>query len=268
MVGDWRLIAGDVRSPLLIVEHPAALGVKEQEAIARFAREGGTVLLTGMAVLLKGPLRDLAGLASASAPEQAEPLSVPSGGTTHAVKAALFRIRPEGAETILAAKDATGTTHPFLTRHAVGKGAAWYAAIPLLSRERGATVPMPLLKEAFERVRPAAERLVATDAPDHVEVVLRRLGNRLVLHAVNMAKGERTVVPRGTLWYKPVTIHRLPEVPAHRVTLRVPARPKAVRVQPDGAALTGWRFEDGRLTFDAPAFAVHLMVEVELDRSG
>ncbi|MBN2450836.1 MAG: hypothetical protein JXR77_10630 [Lentisphaeria bacterium] len=38
---DWRLLDGDVRSPLLLVEHPRALADEEIAAMLRFAEKGG-----------------------------------------------------------------------------------------------------------------------------------------------------------------------------------------------------------------------------------
>ncbi len=78
-----------------------------------------------------------------------------------------------------------------------------------------------------------------------------------------MHKGERRVIPRkGT--YDVVTIDRLPEVPSCSVTVRVPSKPAAITLQPQGAPIENWQYKDGRVPVPVPAFDVHQIVVVDM----
>lgn len=48
MVGDWRLWEQDIRSPVLIVEHPKRLSQRDVESLVAFTHKGGTLLISGM----------------------------------------------------------------------------------------------------------------------------------------------------------------------------------------------------------------------------
>jgi len=64
-----------------------------------------------------------------------------------------------------------------------------------------------------------------------------------------------TLARQGTLFTR-----NIPPVPACRVAVQLPARPARVTLEPQGAPLAGWRYENGRLLADVPAFATHQMV--------
>ena len=113
----------------------------------------------------------------------------------------------------------------------------------------------------FEQVLPSSQRLLATDAPETVEVVLRRQGDRQIVHLVNMAPGERGVYRSGTRSYP--FIKSLPRVRECRVSIRRSERPASVRFQPEDKPVDEWDYQAERLTFVVPPFDVHQMVVIE-----
>jgi hypothetical protein len=131
-------------------------------------------------------------------------------------------------------------------------------AIPLLSKHGDNVVPAGLLKQVFARVAPPSRRSVTTTAPEWVETGLRKKGSAYVLHLVNLAPGKRefNTVGRRQL----VKITDIPPAPPCHVSVQLPARPRAVRLEPQGVALEAWRYETGRLEIDLPSFAIHQMV--------
>jgi len=260
-VPDWRLADGDVRSPLLVVEHPKVLTKETVDGLLAFVRGGGNLLVTGMGLGRDGRLPEVFGAGAVSNPKGPEPLTATVDGAEHAFRHWLTRLELRGAEAVMTVRDAQGKAHPLLTRHGVGKGTAWYVPVPLLSLHGDQVVPEAVLREVFAQVRSAADRQVTTTAPPEVEVVLRHRGKTAVVHLVNMARSERKVVR--TVRRRYTEIRSLPPAPACEVTVRLPARPTRVHLEPQGEDLDGWTYADGRASVTVPAFAVHQMVVFE-----
>jgi len=269
MVPDWRLRARDVRSPLLIVAHPKVLTRQTVTDLIEYAKAGGDLLMTGMGATRDKRLPTLLGLTDIVGPRGPEPLVSKVADVPLKLNHWLFRSRCATAERIIEVKDAQGRTYPLLTRCRLGKGSAWYVAIPLFAHRGKQAAPDALLRSVFDQVVPLSKRLVTTNVADSVEVVLRRKGNAYVLHLVNLAPGLREVIKTRRRRFTKIT--HLPPVPPCHVSIRLPAKPTAVHLQPSAKALEGWRFESGRLEADLPAFDVHQMVVMQIakgDRQG
>lgn len=262
MVGDWRLHAQDVRSGLLIVEHPKRLSRKSVDAVANFVRDGGTLLVTGMGVSSGGEtMRNVLGVDKVLGPKQAERLIVEHDGQEWPFEHHLYRFQSDEAEPVILARDRKGASQPLLVRHRFGQGTAYYFATPMLTSHGANVVPPALLRTVFDQVAPSQERLIRTDAPESVEVVLRARGDDRIVHLVNMARGERQVFEAGRRKY--VNLSQLPAAAACEVQLRVAARPRAVTLQPQDVPLSDWSYQDGIVRAKIPSFAVHQIVVVE-----
>ncbi len=261
-VSDDRLARQDVRSGVLIVEHPKVLTKRAAGDLAKWVRGGGSLLLTGMGITQHHKaLAEACGVADVIPPKGAEPLAAHIAGRKHAFEHWLYRLRLAGAEQVLSVTDRNGVSQPLLTRHRCGKGAAFYAAVPLLSLHGKNVVPPVLLRAAFEAVLPAEKRLLVTDAPETVEVVLRRKGAALAVHLVNLAPGKREEVVSNRRRYRRIT--DIPPVPACRVRIRTGARPKAVHLEPGGTPVGDWTYRDGRVHVPVPQFPIHRIVVIE-----
>ena len=261
MLPDWRLESGDVGSPLVIAEHPKGMTRKTADHLLEFVRGGGSLLLTGMGISQDKRFADLFGVRILSAPAGPERLTVTLGDTPRDFDHWLFRLEATTAGTLLHVLTADGKGYPLLTRSTLGKGRLYYAALPLLTKHGKQTVPHPVVENVFEQVLPASQRLLHTDAPETVEIVLRRRGNRQIVHLVNMAPGERKLYRSGDRSYP--MIASLPPAPKCRVALRQQARPTSIRLQPQDVPVDNWDYEDGRVTIEVPTFAVHQIVAVE-----
>jgi len=273
MVGDWRLHAGDVRSPVLIVEDPLALGDETVKAILEFANDGGAVLLTGGAAALNPRLLSSCGLRRIQSSNGSVKCSAKIGKAEVRFENKLYRVTPQKAEALMFLRDRNGKRHPLLLANDYGKGRVFYASVPLMSLrgyellpEAQPTTPVALARVVLEAVLPAAKRRLTTDAPENVEIVLRDQPGRLVLHLVNMARGTRPWPRPKTGAVKFMMISDLPEVPASRVTVRVPRKPARLTLQPGNTALDEWTYSDGRVTCRVPAFSVHQMVVIHPDK--
>ena len=261
MLPDWRLESGDVGSRLVIVEHPKGMTKKTADDLLRYVRGGGAVLLTGMGITQDKRFTELLGVEMQSGPKGPERLAAGLNETSHEFDHWLFRLEPTTADVLLSVQGADGKQYPFLTHRGLGDGDLYYVSLPLLSSHGKQAVPRPVLEAVFERVLPTEERLLATDAAETVELVLRRQGDRRIVHLVNMASGEREMHGSGTRSYP--LIKSLPPVSRSRVSLKLPDRPTEVRLQPQDVMIEDWEYVAGRLSFEVPGFAVHQMAVIE-----
>ena len=134
----WRFLEDGCDAAVLVVEHPKRLDPAEKARLARFAKEGGSLLLTGMATAHR-ELRELLGIDDRIAgPKGTEPLSVSMRGTKHTFTHWLTRVAPTTAEVLMRVSDEEGRSHPLLLRNRVGGGTVFYvgAAAAVRPRER------------------------------------------------------------------------------------------------------------------------------------
>jgi hypothetical protein len=260
LVPDWRLHEGDVRSPLLIVEHAKRLDADTVQSLIRYARQGGRLLLTGMTPYRDPPLQRLSGVVLAKGPAAAEPLSVKTAGGAIALEHWLFRVRTEAAQTLLEAETRDASVVPLLTANQVGQGTVYTFAAPLLSEHGENVIPEPLLRQVFAICLPEPARRLSVTAPATVEAGLREREGQQIVHLVNMAAGERATFRRAGREY--TRIESLPPVPEVQIRLRLDERPAAVNLQPQGTLMEDWRFDAGVLRVTVPEFDVHQIVVV------
>jgi hypothetical protein len=58
-------------------------------------------------------------------------------------------------------------------------------------------------------------------------------------------------------------IEELPPAPACRITVRLPARPAKVVLQPQGTECDNWIWNNGLLQVHVPGFEIHQMVAIQ-----
>jgi hypothetical protein len=264
--GDWRLYDQDIRSPLLIVEDPKKLTRNDVNALIQFISSGGNALVTGAGLQHDQRLPKVFGLTKIAPAQEPEVLVLTINGRKYSFQQNFFKVKTGRAKTILTVTDTAGKTWPFLTAYGHGRGTAYYIPAPLFHTNNDQLSSLELLRDVMAIVSPPEKRLLTTEAPEHVEVVLRLQDNQYVLHMVNMAKGQRTYYPPRRKRQRPVPfIHSLPAVEAHKASIRLPRKPKKITVQPADIVLKDWRYVDGRVELVVPKFEVHQMIVLQLD---
>ncbi len=209
MVGDWRLWDQDIHSPVLVVEHPKRLLPKSVAAVEQFVRSGGRLLITGMGVSSGGPqMRALCGVADVVGPRQADRYTTTFSGGEQSFLHHLFRVAPSGAEILLTAKGPQGDEVPLLTHHRVGQGYAYYFATPLLTLHGECEIPAPADAVCVSASGAGGGSVAVDRRATQVSCVLRRQGEKRIVHLINMAAGLREVFKAGTRSY--VNISSLP----------------------------------------------------------
>ena len=190
---------------------------------------------------------------------------------TDANRRALRRYVENGGRVLLTGKavgaaqlaDTQAPAAPGLSRYALGKGEVCCSLQPLVASaaNQGNLPATPV--QLLHRILPPAERLLSTDAPETVELLLREKDGAKILHAVNIAPGRRERDPQA-LGFLNLHIRELPPAPACRVSLRLPQRPLSVTLQPQGQAITDWTWRDGQLDLALPSFETHQMVVIAI----
>jgi hypothetical protein len=186
---------------------------------------------------------------------------------TDANRRALRRYVENGGRVLLTGKaavaaqlaDIQAPAEPGLSRHALGKGEVYCSLQPLVASGADQGNLPATAVQLLHRILPPAERLLSTDAPETVELLLREKDGARILHAVNIAPGRRERDPQA-LGFLNLHIRELPPAPACRVSLRLPQRPLSVTLQPQGKAIADWTWRDGQLDLALPSFETHQML--------
>ncbi len=249
LIPDWRLAAQDIRSPLLLVEDPELVTDELAARVLRFLEDGGRVLWSGQG--LSARLQAAFGVKIAASTAEPEKLQLVAAQPAMQFDRRLFRLECHGAQVRLPVQTADGKRLPLLTSRDVGRGQAFYAAIPLMSRYAKQTVPAELVDQVLHLVLPAAGRRLLTDAPPSVECVVREKNGQQVVHLVNRAEGRRkTVAYHSVVLYPGVTkdgqrgihpdriITDIPPAPKCHLSLQLERRPASVTLQPQNHALS------------------------------
>ena len=262
MIPDWRMQEQDIRSSVLLVEHPKMLAEETIHVLRDYVSSGGTVLMTGMGLTRNPEISELFGVKMVAGAKEPEDFTISMEGTSLPLRHWLLRVELSGAESLLNVEDSEGQSFPLFTRNQFGQGNALYVSIPMLTPHGGCEIPKSVLQYIIDTAIPPSERWITTNAPETVEVVLRQKDDSYILHLVNRAPGNRSVSGEGKL--RETIITKIPPVSECRISVRLPVKPTKVHLEPEGITLTGWTFENGRLEAVIPSFDIHQMVVMQV----
>lgn len=254
---------------LLVLPEQIVLRPDLDEWITEWVRHGGRLLATGrvsprvleaiptfameevLGIRWTGRRRGDAWFESAGAPVK---LSAP------VVEVGLY-----GADTIYRLLESGNERHPepsgypAVSRNRWGEGEAWYIAADFFTAYHRSQYPglRELLREVLSQALP--EPALETDAPTTVELTLRHLGARVLVHMVNHNPGK-------SLAQNSAFIEAVPAEAPFRLSVCLPAEPQSVFVQPGEFPLdVSW---DGRrASVHVPAFHLHQILEFRLPGS-
>jgi len=260
MIPDWRLQNQDIRSRLLVVEHPKVLTNTTIENLVKYVRNGGNLLLTGMGLTRDKRIRQLCGITDLKGSQGPEQISVRIDNSLTTFNHWLYRVKPSTAQTLLFAQDTNGKTHPILTKNSFGKGQAFYAALPLMAIHKDNIVPIEFVRQVFQHATPLSDRYIYAAAPESVEIVLRQKENTHIVHLVNMAKGRNIITKGSVIPHRKIT--DIPQAPACHLSIKLPNKPSSVHLQPSNLKLKKWRYDNNRLEIDISSFKIHQKIVI------
>jgi hypothetical protein len=263
MISRERLLRQEIRTNCLLAEDLAAVQPDEEKALRQYVENGGVLVLTG-AGLTRGSLADFAGLAVESSPLHDQEWE--AAGLNGQPGIPLYRARtlaPE-VEVLLSARFATGQL-PLVSRVKQGRGAVLAVLCPAFSvameSPQRAGVLKSLRTRILETAVPISRRLLTTTAPEFVETILRQQGNDYILHLVSSAPGKRELFPSRHPHYR---ITDIAAMPACEINLRLPRKPREIRLQPAKAAVTTWSYEKGWVRMQIGGAAIYQMVHIRM----
>jgi len=244
---------------LVVVPEQTNLPDAVKQALAAYVRAGGKVLLSGVNVATDFP--ELAGVKAAGDPKEGY-FYLPVGRETTTVKGPWQPVALDGALMLLQVMKeqdpafAANLTNDYAaTLHTFGDGRV-LAVHSGIFANFGATHYSRMRTLVGEWVQALApDFLVTLDAPARVHLVLRRQGERLIAHLVNLGTAHPTAPGQ-------VMIDEVP--PAGPLTLRVnlAACPSAVYLAPSMENLT-WDWRDGQLTVHVTSIGIMDSVVIE-----
>ncbi|MGC9317768.1 MAG: family 10 glycosylhydrolase [Armatimonadota bacterium] len=248
VLAEWSLVERLEEFPLVVVPDAKTLAAEVRDAMVRYVRGGGRLMLIGPHVA--GMFATELGVRLDGAPEEEVAyLSSPLGmGASQGLWQAVTQVEA----------DEVGLRFPtFEPRHGVPAatiaelgdgmiGAAW-GQVGAEYRRSHHPGPRHLIGELAERLFPRPA--VSITAPPTVEVALRRTADgRLALHILNLSNAQRAD--------SHLAVEHVPEVGPVEVRLRVDREPASVTWEPGGEALQ-WSWAEGVLATTVPRLHIH-----------
>jgi hypothetical protein len=253
VVPDWSLPESAGRWPVIIVPDWADIGTAARDALVAYARGGGKLLVVG-AETAGLFARELGAILTGS-PGQ-ETAYVKGKEVLGNITGIWRRVQPESAEAIEYRHPDHDTTRDSLCAATLVKcGAGSIAAIYGPLGKMLATYHSPALREFLDRtVRRLFSPTVEIDGPPVVETALRRKGSKFFVSLSNFAAmqvgGDYAINDF------------VPSIGPLRLSVALPARPRSVRLEPEGIALRG-SWENGRWSGIVQKLDIHAVVTFE-----
>jgi len=254
VIPEWKLgeIAG--RYPLIVVPDWPELGAAVRDALLSYARGGGRLLVAGAEnAALFG---EVLGVKLAGSPSD-QTAYLPADEVLANISGLWQDVEPGAAsllETRFPAHDSTREARPAATLARLGGGEILRFYGPL--GKVFAATHAPAVREVVRRlVRRIFTPMAAVEGPPTVEVVLRRKERQLLVHLLN----STAMQVAGDY----AAVDFVPSVGPIRVSVRLPARPRRARYQPEGGLLQG-RWSNGVWSTEVPRLELHGIVAIEL----
>jgi hypothetical protein len=253
VLAGWRLLDCTDDYPLVVVPNASVLADALRDALAGYARRGGSLLLLGPDV---GRMfeRDLAVRCDGPPEEMIAYLDSPSamGG----VEGRWQAITQLEADAVALRYPTYEPRHgmPAATVAPLGDGMIGAAWGPVGADYRSAHHPAVrhLIASLTDRLLP--EPMVEVDAPPHVDVALRRAQDgRLCVHLLNLSTAQRAANYLAAE-------HAAPVGPLE-IRVRRAAKPTGVTWEPGNEKLE-WAYAEGVLTVSVPEVQVHGAVAI------
>jgi len=252
------------RYKLIVVPEQTRLAGPLVDALERAANDGAVVLMTGAHLATEQP--GLVGCAPEGERHDFKRGSwgrarLATEGETFECNGAWQPVRPDPGTEIIARHTKPGPnadpdSQPiYVTRRPVGRGAvvAVHGAVfedYVLSHDpRGRRWLRSLIDSQ------SIDFTVDVDAPPHLELIARRRDGRLLLNLVNRGAAEVISETRPIIDY-------LYSVQDIELSVRLPAVPARVTLEPDGAPLD-FDYIDGRAVIEVPCIDVHGVVAID-----
>ena len=263
ILDEWALRPRLADFPVVVAPEQDHMSEEMVDALKEYVRSGGKLLLTGARAfdrfggrflgVSEGKLAEKA-IYHAPASDGSVPIFSDPWRLTRATRA-----KGLGMIGATVLREGQRLAHPAAVLNRIGQGAVAY--IPCNVFRDFTRSRYPLARVFIHDVmRALAGRMdIEVKAPACVDVVLRRRGPKTMVHFINRASGIPNLPNSGV-------IDEIPPVSPLTVLMRLPRRPRSVRLAFEKAKL-GWTYRGGknggRLEVDVSQVHIHAAVVVE-----
>jgi hypothetical protein len=256
LLDEWALLPRLAEFPVVVVPERHALSAAMVAALKDYVRNGGKLVVSGAESFDRFGSAFLG--VSKGKLEKKKAFYLPAGDGAVPLYSELWRlVKPTTAKTLSRLGrqpllDDGLLPHPTATINRVGRGAVAYIPAAIFRDFNHNRYP---LTRAFigEVMRKLAGRFeIEVIAPVCVDVVLRRKGDRTIIHLVNRTSGIPNQPNNGA-------IDEIPPVGPITITVRCHRRPKSVKLALEEHPF-GWQFRAGKLTITLSQVAIHAAI--------
>jgi len=263
IMDEWALLPRLSEFPVVVAPEQDNLSEEMVSALKDYVRAGGRLLVSGAGALKRFGTRFLG--VTRGKVEHKRTYHVPAADGAAAVFSETWRlVKPKAAKGI----GRLGRTqllndrllsYPAATICSVGKGKVVYVPFNVFRFfERNRT---PLVRAFVGQTvgRLAGRMAIRVQVPTCVDVVLRRRGERKIVHLINRASGIPNRPNDGT-------IDEIPPVGPVKLEMQAPAKPKSVRLCLEKAPFN-WRYvpgrKSGKIVAELERVHIHAAIVVE-----
>ncbi|MBI2190478.1 MAG: alpha-L-fucosidase [Planctomycetes bacterium] len=268
ILDEWALRPRLNQFPLVVAPEQHRMSEEMAAALQEYVRQGGRLLISGAESFDRFGEEFLG--VRAGTVEEKKSYHVPAGDGSVPIYGERWRLvectraRPLGALGTTASLDERLLPHPAATLHTVGRGRVVYIPTGVFRDLNHNRYPLTRVFLAQALSVLAAPRRIRVETPTAIDVVLRRKGNRRMVHLINRGSGIPNQPNNGA-------IDEIPAVGPVTVTLLEERRPRGVRLAFERGSLDwNWRprARGGELAVQVSRVRIHAAVVVEAQAQG
>jgi hypothetical protein len=263
ILDEWAILPRLADFPVVVAPEQNCMSDGLVGALKEYVKAGGRLLVSGAKAFERFG-KEFLGVKAGKVVDEAIYHVPVSDGTIPILSAPWRLVEPATAKSLATIgvtplRDEQLLPHPAATLNRVGKGAVAYIPCNVFrdfNRSR-----YPLTRVFVHAVmRALAGRLeIGVKAPSCVDVVLRRKGDKKIVHLINRSSGIPNLPNSGV-------IDEIPSVGPATITLKLSGKPRNVRLAFEKAAIK-WKYVAGRkggiLRVDVPLVHIHAAMVVE-----
>ena len=245
--------------PLVVAPEQDDMSEAMVEALKKYVRSGGKLIVSG-SIAFERFGGEFLGVASAKVEEKAT-YHVPAADGAVAIYSNTWRlVKARGAKAIgrlgkTALLDDRLIPHPAATINKVGKGMVAYLPFDAFRFFDRCRYPMlrVFVGDVVRALKPGFS--VRVSAPTCVDVILRKKGNRTLVHLINRASGIPNRPNDGT-------IDEIPRVGPVKVEVDVSKKPRQVALAFENGPMR-WKYVSGKIVAMIQSVHIHAALAIE-----
>ena len=262
VLDEWALTPRLREFPIIVVPECHALSAALVAGLQQYVRAGGKLLVTG-AELFERFGGEFLGVNGGAVHRKATYHLPADDGAVPLFSDPWLLVKPTTARSVAPLylnQILDPVPHPSATVHRIGKGRVAYIPASVFRDFEHNRYPLTrvFLGTILKKLAGKLDREV--QAPTCVDVAYRQKPGQQIIHLINRASGIPNQTNNGA-------IDEIPRVGPITITLRLPVRPRDVKLAYARTRFT-WKYSAGTLTIAVPTLHIHAALVVQLRRVG